>query len=191
MKNDGNNKVFMAVIAVLGVIIIAMAVVIGVFLLNDSYENRTSTDSTVIETDMQGTTGDEVATSKQAASNFDISMFSTGIYTVDGQPEMNIVEEGGVSLQILDISENKVSFSYTVISAPPANRIANIEVYDAEISEGMAKFTFDDDCWFNRGKGTIKFTTDGKIKIRTDITRRDSEAMWEIGEQQYTLILSN
>lgn len=188
MKQKGNNSILIAIIIALAAVIIALAVIIVVVLMQNSGKGQhTEISTTFSEAATQETTTPEPITTEEPTTLLDITTFKTGEYTENGQTVESVLYDGGVKLEITDLSENSVSFTYTAISSAPANRIADVIVDKAEIVDGQVQFTFDDDGWFNRGTGYIKFLPDGKIEVKTKITRRDSEAMWEIGELKHTL----
>jgi len=167
------DRILIIAISVLIIVIVVLAVVIIINISKSIGKERKYSETNNIK--------EKQATSKEAMTTINILAFGEGKYTLDGLTEDNIFEEGGVQLEITKLSEEKVSFSYMTISSPPANRIAMIEMEDVDIIDGKAKFTFDDDGWFNRGTGFIQFNSDGKIDVHIDITMMDSEAMWDIG----------
>lgn len=195
MNENKNNKILIAVVVLLSVIILALAIIIGAFIISDSQKKTSENtvvetsapETTILETTTPEPTTEEPTTPEPTTAGLDMSQFKKGIYTENGQAEDSVWSDGGVQVEITDISKKNVSFTYAVISSPPANRIAEVEVANAKITNGKAQFTFDDDGWFNRGKGYIKFLENGQIEIKTEITRRDSMAMWDIGDLKHTL----
>lgn len=188
MNEKTKNKILIAIIIFMIVIIAALVTVIVINNNKIQEESKAQEKSTkVVETEPEPTT--QVQTTPESTTEiFDASQYDKGIYQEVGTENVDVEFEGGVQLEILSISKKQVSFRYTVISGPPSNRIAEIEIQNANIQDGKADFTFDDDGWGNRGKGYIQFMSEGKIKIKTDIARRDSEAMWDIGELKHTLV---
>lgn len=185
MKKN-TNKILKIIITFLALVIIGLLIAILLELKNN--HSSVLTEKTTHQNDRQITEQiSETQTEPETTSGIDLSVFKKGIYTVHGKDSESIFLKGGVSLEIKDITETSVSFEYFVIQSPPANRIASIMIKDAKIEDGVAKFTFDSDGWFSRGKGTLSFTGNGKLKIRTQISHMNDGAMWSIGEGQHTL----
>ncbi|WP_160725067.1 hypothetical protein [Bacillus sp. USDA818B3_A] len=70
--------------------------------------------------------------------------------------DANFYSEGGNGLSITFKNSYTAAVAIQSVSSPPANRIADIEFTAKFSKDGTATFTFDDDGWFSKGRGTIK-----------------------------------
>lgn len=211
MENKGTNKILIIVIVILSVIVVTMAAMIigyvvgerqGKKIFNDANSNRlnettleaediTTTPEITLEAEDNMTTPkiSEEQTEAETAvgvtdAEYGIGMYLLGDTTVDGIVD----EDGGTMLELVKVDNGVVSFKLTTIQSAPSSRIASIEIEDLQLNEkGVGKFRFDDDGWGNRGKGTIAFKGNNKIKVSVEISKRASDAMWNISEgvQEY------
>jgi hypothetical protein len=101
-------------------------------------------------------------------------------------PKDAIYEEGGILLQLKSMGDNKIDFVLTTISAPPSNRVAEVEstakIYKWQGDSFEASFSYNDDNWGNAGKGKLLY--DGKQKslvLEVKETKSNSDSMWAIG----------
>lgn len=195
MENKGTNKILIIVIIILSVIVVTMAAMIigyimgerqGKKIFNDANSNRLN--ETTLEVEDITTTPEITLEAETAVSvteaEYGIGMYLLGDTTVDGIVD----EDGGTMLELVKVDNGVVSFKLTTIQSAPSSRIASIEIEDLQLNEkGVGKFRFDDDGWGNRGKGTIAFKGNNKIKVSVEITKRASDAMWNISEgvQEY------
>lgn len=195
MENKGTNKILIIVIIILSVIVVTMAAMIIGYIMgerqgkknfNDANSNRLN--ETTLEVEDITTTPEITLEAETAVSvteaEYGIGMYLLGDTTVDGIVD----EDGGTMLELVKVDNGVVSFKLTTIQSAPSSRIASIEIEDLQLNEkGVGKFRFDDDGWGNRGKGTIAFKGNNKIKVSVEITKRASDAMWNISEgvQEY------
>ena len=195
MENKGTNKILIIVIIILSVIAVTMAAMIIGYIMgerqgkknfNDANSNRLN--ETTLEVEDITTTPEITLEAETAVSvteaEYGIGMYLLGDTTVDGIVD----EDGGTMLELVKVDNGVVSFKLTTIQSAPSSRIASIEIENLQLNEkGVGKFRFDDDGWGNRGKGTIAFKGNNKIKVSVEITKRASDAMWNISEgvQEY------
>lgn len=92
----------------------------------------------------------------------------------------DVYKNGGLVVQINDISEGYIRFKVECISAPPTNRIAEATV-EAEFKNGKADFVFKDDGWGNAGSGRLELQDE---TVSMTITAYDSaDANWGLPSQ--------
>lgn len=212
METKGTNKVLVGIAIFLAVVIIVLLGIIIYLIsaqgLNDKGNAKNEAEMTTEKTE-EGTT-EATETEEETTEAQTTEAQTTEAQTTEAQTTEEIIDvpltwgpfmepdamgtdiytEGGVYLSISEVNDNRISFQYTVVQAPPSNRIAVIEVKELEIVNGKGEFTFDDDGWFNSGKGTIE-TTDGiNIKITTEVTKPSRDAMWSIGNATHELVLA-
>ena len=200
MNKKNPNKILIIMVIVLAIIVVVLAAIIighsvGIKQTKEGYteENHIDKESiTNIETASEidnvkiQETVTEKTTEQVSIDSIEITEaeYGVGMYLTEGATVDNILyEDGGMMLNLKSVNDGLVSFEITTIQAAPASRIADIQIDDLQLDEnGVGKFKFDDDGWGNRGNGTIAFKGNNRIKISIKITKRDSEAMWNIGE---------
>jgi len=111
-------------------------------------------------------------------------------------PSAAIFEEGGIILQLKSMGDNKINFVLKSISAPPSNRVAEVEttatIYKWKGDSFEASFSFDDDNWGNAGKGKIFYDgTKKSLVIDVKETKSNSDSMWLMGSFKERLYSSN
>ena len=91
---------------------------------------------------------------------------------------------------IKSINDNTISFTYTVVSAKPAERIATIEIKKVQLDkDGFGKFNFEGDGFGldGNGNGTISLSDDSVIiNILKVNMGEDNPTGWTIGEGKTT-----
>ena len=95
---------------------------------------------------------------------------------------VNDTSNGQSLLEIISVKDNIVRFTFTSTSS--SMKTATIENVTCEIIDGVGRFTFDEDGWFNKGVGKIKFLDD-EIFIENTITEKYEYALWDIGGSYY------
>ena len=124
----------------------------------------------------------------QASTTLDVTTKTItckkGAYKPDECKNSDVLYDGGMQLDIMKISKNKISFMLYSIQSPPANRIAQIQVDDLKLKDGKAHFTFSDDGWGNAGEGNIEIISNKTIRISAEVTQMDETAMWDINVQK-------
>ena len=91
----------------------------------------------------------------------------------------NFYSNGGYGLTIEFNDYRNAQLEIFTVQSPPANRIAEIQTKVKFSEEGLAKFTFDDDGWFNEGTGTIQLSNN-KVIVNINLTYNDPDASWNI-----------
>lgn len=93
----------------------------------------------------------------------------------------------GSILNVENVGDEGLKINIAHISSPPASKSAGIAPKILNFIESTkATFTFDDDGWGNKGKGSITFDTD-KITVNIEITQQEEESRWSIfeGEKEF------
>lgn len=91
-------------------------------------------------------------------------------------------------LEIISVKGNVIRFMFSKVSS--TERVATISNVTCEIVDGIGRFTFDEDGWFNKGVGKIKLLDD-EIYLETTVTDMDEGAMWDIGGTFYLYRMKN
>ena len=86
-----------------------------------------------------------------------------GTWTESGIAHEDILENGGVELQVGIRNKSQVEASIFVQQGQP-ERFAQIEEMKCEIKDGVASYKFGDDGWNNKGTLFLQFSEDG-IKV--------------------------
>jgi len=97
--------------------------------------------------------------------------------------------DGAIYFELKSLKNNILAGHFFSISAPPSNRIADVEI-KTEIKNGKGTFTYTDDGWGNSGKGTVEIKGDS-ILFTFKETKSDSSAMWNLGTFSVTLYKAN
>lgn len=174
---------FLPLIFIIGAsIIIAL---VAIILILSKNETNDSPSPPPIE---PGATSDSVTETK-GNTELDLLMYMGNWYSLDestGKAAKDIYNDGGYTIEVLDIKENVILFNFISVSAPPSNKVAGIEGIEAIINGNSGDFTFNDDGWGNAGYGTITFE-DESIVINTEINARDPLANWDISTEKQIL----
>lgn len=186
MKENKTNKLLVAIIILLAVVILVLG---AVFIATVTKENN-QVETTGPETTRPETTTTQVTTTQptteEKATKAVVS--KVGVYKPDEYKDTDIIQQGGQGVSIIKASKNKISFELISISSPPANRIASIQIDDLKLVNGKAHFTFDDDEWFNRGEGDIEIISDKEIIISATVTTADQNAQWSIETSKQIMV---
>lgn len=173
VKKKNRRLPIIAVSVLVLIIIIVVLVILVIFIGNHSKPEETEKTKPTKPTSI-------AATSAKTDYSAYIGLWSDN----DGN-----YENGGNLLEIISVKDDVIRFTFTKTSSAPHNRIARISNVTTQIIDETGTFTFDDDSWQNSGTGKIKFQDD-EIYLDTNITKRNEDALWDIGGSFY-LVKSN
>ncbi|MBO5143099.1 MAG: hypothetical protein J6C46_08995 [Clostridia bacterium] len=149
----------------------------------DSHDIKMEKDTIYLEfydNDVDDTSGEQINQQDEIEliPTFNVKDYEGSWMTLEDKNK-NIEEDGGSSLTLKVKDNSIIDFEYTVISAAPYNRVAQINIENIKLDDNQSgAFTWED-AWYNKGKGTIKLDSDRVIISITD-TQIDENAMWGI-----------
>jgi hypothetical protein len=94
---------------------------------------------------------------------------------------------GGTEMKITFLNSESGLIEFTRTQSPPASRIANFSTIFAMVDSKNGTFSFDDDGWGNKGKGTIGFEQD-TVTIIIKMELSNPHAMWGIFSGQRVFV---
>ncbi|KUP24942.1 Ig-like domain-containing protein [Paenibacillus sp. DMB5] len=117
--------------------------------------------------------------------------FTTGLWVEKKnikKPKEQLLTEGAVYFKLKGFDNNVLTGHFFAVSAPPSNRIADIDI-KIRIKNGKGSFSYTDDGWGNSGEGTVEMKG-STLEFIFKETQSDSGAMWRLGTHSFTLYKS-
>lgn len=104
------------------------------------------------------------------------------------KPKEQLLTEGAVYFKLKGFDNNVLTGHFFAVSAPPSNRIADVEL-KTTLKNGKGSFSYTDDGWGNSGEGTVEIKG-GTLVFSFKEIQSDSMAMWQLGTHSFTLYKS-
>lgn len=101
----------------------------------------------------------EQVNAKEYALKHNNYIYYSGVWTTNGDNSKDVYTKVGGAILELEMKGTQIRGSYTCV-ASKFNRIVVIENIKADIKDGGAQYTFEDDGWGNSGKLHIYFDDD-------------------------------
>lgn len=101
-----------------------------------------------------------------------------------------LLTDGGNYFELKSYKNHILEGHYFLVSSAPNNRIADVEISNCKITNGIGTFSYEDDGWGNSGQGVVELKVDN-IVFTFKETKSDEFAMWNLGTQSVTLYKSN
>ncbi|WP_342563824.1 Ig-like domain-containing protein [Paenibacillus sp. FSL R7-0345] len=104
------------------------------------------------------------------------------------KPKEQLLTEGAVYFKLKSFDNHVLTGHFFAVSAPPSNRIADVEI-KTTLKNGKGSFSYTDDGWGNSGEGTVEMKG-GTLEFSFKETQSDSMAMWQLGTHIFILYKS-